>query len=170
MIRLANVADPRIVPGTGVTYTIVITNGMSHAQGDNAGNEFVDVLPSQLTLTGVTATSGTGVATIATNTVTWNGSIPAGGSVTIVISATIKANASGSVSNQGMALVDGDGNGTNETTVNTSAVNGTAGSPTTFVVVAPAPLVPVPALSPLMLLLLALVLCLATQRRYKMRQ
>ena len=158
------------VPGTGVTYTIVITNGMSHAQGDNAGNEFVDVLPSQLTLTGVTATSGTGVAAIATNTVTWNGSIPAGGSVTIVISATIKANASGSVSNQGMALVDGDGNGTNETTVNTSAVNGTAGSPTTFVVVAPAPLVPVPALSPLMLLLLALVLCLATQRRYKMWQ
>ena len=153
------------VPGSNVTYTIVITNGMTHAQTDNPGNEFTDVLPSQLTLVSASATSGTSVATIATNTVTWNGAIPIAGSVTITIVATINANASGIVSNQGTASVDADGNGTNESAVNTSAVNGTAGSPTTFVIAAPAAIGSVPMLSPLMLVALALLLCLATLRR-----
>ena len=62
-----------------------------------------------------TATSGTAVANVGTNTVTWNGSIPAGGSVTFTINATILPAAAGTtVSNQGTIAFDGDGNGTNE--------------------------------------------------------
>jgi len=155
------------VLGSSVTYTIVITNGMTHVQGDNPGNEFTDVLPSQLTLVSATASSGTSVATVATNTVTWNGSIPIAGSVTITIVATINTNASGVVSNQGTASIDADGNGTNESTVITSAVNGTTGAPTTFVIAGPVAVGSVPMLSPLMLVALALLLCLATQRRRK---
>jgi hypothetical protein len=62
------------------------------------------------------ATSGTAVATVGTNTVTWNGGIAAAGSVTITINATIKpATVPGSViSNQGTVSYDSDGNSTND--------------------------------------------------------
>ena len=81
------------------------------------GNEFVDVLPSQLTLQSASATAGAAVATIPTNTVTWNGSIPAGGSVTITINAVINAGTGGqTITNQGTINFDADGNGTNEST------------------------------------------------------
>ncbi len=86
--------------GDAITYTVVLTNSGSSATLDNAGDEFTDVLPAGLTLTGASASSGT--AGTAGNTVTWNGSIPAGGSVTITINATINAGAaSTTVTNQG---------------------------------------------------------------------
>ena len=44
-------------------------------QQNNAGNEFIDVLPASLTLVSASATSGTAVANVGTNTVTWNGAI-----------------------------------------------------------------------------------------------
>lgn len=99
-----------------VTYTIVLSNQGTSAQADNPGNEFLDVLPTTLDLISATATSGTAVATPGTNTVTWNGSIPAGGTVTLTISATIDAGvAEGTlISNQGSFSFDADGNGTNE--------------------------------------------------------
>jgi len=107
--------------GTTVTYTVVLTNTNTSAivvraaQGDNPGPEFVDVLPSQLALQSASATSGTPVATIATNTVTWDGSIPAGGSVTITIVALVKPGTGGqTIANQGTINFDADGNGTNE--------------------------------------------------------
>ena len=66
--------------GGTVTYTVVLTNNGTGNQADNAGNEFTDVLPAGLTLVSATATSGTAVATVGTNTVTWNGSLaPLGG-------------------------------------------------------------------------------------------
>jgi len=144
----------------------VLSNGMPHAQADNPGNEFTDVLPPQLTLVSASASSGTAAATVATNTVTWNGAIPASGSVTIMINATLAANASGTVSNQGTASVDVDGNGTNETSIVTSAPSGPAGSPTTFVVqtVAATP-TQVPALTPVMLLMLIVLIGLAGMKR-----
>src|SRR5262249_1048778 len=64
-------------PGGTITYTVTLTNGSGQAQLDNPGPEFNDVLPSSLTLVSATATSGTAVAAVATNTVTWNGSIAA---------------------------------------------------------------------------------------------
>ena len=38
------------VPGSTITYTVVITNHLGFTQQDNPGNEFVDVLPAGLTL------------------------------------------------------------------------------------------------------------------------
>jgi uncharacterized repeat protein (TIGR01451 family) len=107
-----------LTPGGSVTYTITLSNNGASAQGDNPGDEFTDVLPADLTLVSATASSGTAVASIGTNTVTWNGSIPATGSVTITINASINpAVVSGTtILNQGTISFDGDGNGTNEST------------------------------------------------------
>ncbi|HEX4959707.1 MAG TPA: M36 family metallopeptidase [Thermoanaerobaculia bacterium] len=132
-------------PGGTVTYTVTLTNNGSGGQADNPGDEFVDVLPSQLALVSASATSGTALATVATNTVTWNGQLaPAGGSTTITITATVNPCVSGVVSNQGTIHFDADANGTNESTTVTDdpskgSVGGTS-DPTTFTV-APAPCV-----------------------------
>jgi uncharacterized repeat protein (TIGR01451 family) len=124
-------------PGSTVTYTVVLTNASNQAQADNPGDEFTDVLPAGLTLVNASATSGTALATVATNTVTWNGGIPAGGSVTITINATINAGVANgtSISNQGTVAYDADGNGTNEASaVTDDPAAGGAGNPTTFIV------------------------------------
>ena len=99
-----------------MTYTIVLANAGAGAQVDNPGNELVDVLPVELALVSATATSGTAVATTGTNTVTWNGSISTGSTVTITIGATVRATTplGASVSNQATIAYDLDGNGTNE--------------------------------------------------------
>jgi uncharacterized repeat protein (TIGR01451 family) len=107
--------------GGTVTYTVIARNDATGAQFDNAGDEFTDVLPSGLTLVSASATSGTALATIGTNTVTWNGSVPASGAVTITIVATINAAAGTTISNQGTFEYDGDGNGSNESTSVTDA-------------------------------------------------
>jgi uncharacterized protein len=146
------------VAGSTVDYTIVIANAGPGAQGDNPGDEFTDVLPPQLTLVSANASSGTAVATIGTNTVTWNGTIPAAGSVTITISAMIDpAVAAGtSIVNQGTVQYDADGNGSNEATATTDdAAVGGANDPTAFAVGATS--IPVPALDPRMLVLLMLL-------------
>jgi uncharacterized repeat protein (TIGR01451 family) len=142
--------------GSNVTYTVTLTNSGTAAQADNPGNEFTDVLPAQVALVSATATSGTAVASVGTNTVTWNGGIPAGGSVTLTITATILPAAAGNiVSNQGTIAFDSDGNGTNDASAQTDdpTVAGT-NNPTTFVGVSAA----IPAISPLALLLLAMML------------
>jgi len=133
-------ASGSFAQGTNVTYTVVLTNSNTNpivraAQGDNPGPEFIDVLPPQLALVSASATSGVATATIATNTVTWDGSIPAGGSVTITIIATVKPGTGGqTISNQGTINFDADGNGTNESSALTDdpGVTGAA-NPTVFV-------------------------------------
>ncbi|HSS49574.1 MAG TPA: IPTL-CTERM sorting domain-containing protein, partial [Thermoanaerobaculia bacterium] len=129
------------------------------AQADNPGNEFTDVLPPTLALVSATSSSGTAVATTGTNTVTWNGAIPASGSVTITITATILPAAAGmTVSNQGTIAFDADGNGTNESTAQTDdpGVAGTA-NPTSIQVAAVSP-GEIPTLSAFGLALLGLIL------------
>ncbi len=146
--------------GGTVTYTVILTNSGPGAQGDNPGNEFTDVLPPTLALVSASSTSGSAVATVGTNTVTWNGSIASGASVTITITATILPAAAGqTVSNQGTISYDADGNGTNESTAKTDDP-GTAGAanPTTIVVGGGTPVPAVPTLSALGLALLALLL------------
>jgi uncharacterized repeat protein (TIGR01451 family) len=128
------------VEGGAVTYTVVLSNSSNFDQQDNPGHEFTDVLPAQLTLVSASATSGTAVATVGTNTVTWDGAVPAHGSVTITIHATIKAGtALQTVTNQGNANYDADGNGTNEsaTLSNDPALPG-KGNATSFTVASPA--------------------------------
>lgn len=123
--------------GGTVTYSIILmVNGGPFDQQDNAGDEFVDVLPAGLTLVSATATSGTSVATIGTNTVTWNGAISNGGTVTITITATINAGTAGkTISNQGTIHYDVEDDGTNESTDYTDDPGTLAlTDPTSFVV------------------------------------
>jgi uncharacterized repeat protein (TIGR01451 family) len=125
--------------GSAVNYTVVLTNSGTGSTPDNPGNELTDVLPATLALVSASATSGTAVATIATNTVTWNGTIPAAGSVTITINATILPAAGGvSVSNQATISYDSDLDGTNETTIVTNdPATPAANDPTTFNAIGP---------------------------------
>ncbi|HSU82503.1 MAG TPA: IPTL-CTERM sorting domain-containing protein, partial [Thermoanaerobaculia bacterium] len=101
-------------------------------------------------------------ATVGTNTVTWNGAIPAGGSVTVTIQATVNAGtAQGTtVSNQAAFSYDSDGNGTNDASgvSDDPAVRGT-GDPTSFTV-GQASVIDVPTLDEAGLLLLALLLAM----------
>jgi uncharacterized repeat protein (TIGR01451 family) len=150
-----------LTPGGSAVYTVTLSNGGSGAQTDNAGHEFRDVLPAKLILISATATSGTVVATPASGTVTWDGSIPPNGSVTITITATISASAlpGSTISNQGTIAYDLNGDGTNEAAAFTDdpSVIGAA-NPTTLQVL-PADLA-IPTLGTVGLALLTLLLAL----------
>jgi uncharacterized repeat protein (TIGR01451 family) len=143
------------VEGSAITYTIVLTNSGTLTQGDNPGNELTDVLPPSLTLAGASATSGTSVANIGANTVTWNGAIAGNGSVTITIQATIHDGTAGTtISNQATVSYDSDANGTNDASrLSDDPSTAATPDPTSFVVIAR-----VPALSTMMLAFLAALL------------
>lgn len=126
-----------LTTGGTVTYTVILTNSGPGPQADNPGDEFVDVLPAELLLVNAAATSGASTAFIATNTVTWNGSIPSEGSVTISIFATVVGafdpcqDTGGVVSNQGTCAYDSDGDNINETAcVTDDPFTQTPGDPT----------------------------------------
>ncbi len=155
------VSAPSKVVGAVVTYTIVLSNSGNTATPDNAGDELTDVLPAGLTLINASASVGTALATVATRTVTWNGSVPAGGSVTITVNASINVNALGTtVSNQATFAYDADLNGTNESAGVTDdpTVAGSANA-TAFVVDAPvAAIIPTLSETGMWALVLALLL------------
>jgi hypothetical protein len=65
-------------------------------------------------LVGASASGGTAVADVGAATVTWNGGVPAGGSVTITITATIDAGPGTRISNQATFFYDSDGGGDND--------------------------------------------------------
>lgn len=102
------------IAGGTITYTIILANSGPGPQPDDpASDEFVDTLPASLTATG--ATAGSGTAQRVGNQVTWNGSIAAGGSVTITIHATINPVPGGTqISNQGTINYDASGDGGND--------------------------------------------------------
>lgn len=123
------------VEGSDVTYTVTLSNLGNSDASDNPGNELVDVLPPELTLVSAAASSGTAVATIGTNTVTWNGGVPAGGTVTVTITATIEPGTENQVvTNQGTINYDADVNGTNESVNLTDASLDVGTQPTEFTV------------------------------------
>ena len=98
---------------TPITKTLLLINCGPANQADNPGDEFTDTLPAGLTLTGASATSG--VASTSGNTAQWNGAIPAGGTVTITITANINAGTTGMIfCNQATIHYDADGDGINE--------------------------------------------------------
>jgi uncharacterized repeat protein (TIGR01451 family) len=150
----------QFLQGGAVTYTVVLTNSSANTQSNNPGDEFIDILPAQLILVSASATSGTAIATPATNTVTWNGSIAGNSSVTLTIEATVKSklNSGSTITNQGTVAYDADGNGTNESSASTDdpAAGGSA-DPTSFVIGAAA-LSEVPFLDEKSLALLTLLL------------
>lgn len=101
--------------GGAIRYTIVLSNTGDTDQMDNPGDEFVDELPEEIALTNAQIVSGGGAIASSFNTVTWNGAIPAGGSVILEIEATILPGFRGQVvSNQGQIFYDGDDDGQNE--------------------------------------------------------
>ncbi|MEO8257470.1 MAG: FG-GAP-like repeat-containing protein [Acidobacteriota bacterium] len=141
-------------PDTPVTYTVVVSNSGPSTQGDNPGDEFTDILPAGLTLISATASSGTAIAAIGSNTVTWNGSLvsgargrqlavgkPASSSATIEITAMVDPTlvAGTTIANQGQISFDADGDGLNEaSTVTDDPKVGGLIDPTSFVVISPA--------------------------------
>lgn len=152
------------VPGGAVLYTITITNDTSVLQPDNDTPELEDALPPELVATAATASSGTVALDAAGNRITWNGSIPPDGTVTLTIEATIRSGTEGrEVANRGalhFALsvdpsTDALGNGaTNDGLAFTEDPR--TGGPTLFQVLNS--VLAVPALDTLGLLLLALLL------------
>lgn len=156
--------DGSLVVGGTVRYTVRLHNLGSVATTDNPGNEFTDVLPATLALVSASSTSGSAVANLGTNTVTWNGGIPASGSVTITIVATVLPAAAGlTVSNQGTISYSAGFNGTNDTAVVTNDPSTPiGGDPTSFVAAAT---LMVPTLSTWGLLALAFGLVLVAVRR-----
>jgi uncharacterized repeat protein (TIGR01451 family) len=114
---------------------VTLSNTGSVAQPANPGAEFTDVLPPSLSLVSAAATHG--AASIAGQTVEWNGALAPGGTVTITIVATVNAGNEGQlIANQGAINVDTDANGVNDTPFHTDDpavfVFGTGSQPTVF--------------------------------------
>jgi uncharacterized repeat protein (TIGR01451 family) len=148
------------VPGTQVTYTIVISNAGT-AQPDNPGAELNDVLPATLALVSASATAGVAAADPATNTVSWNGIVPTLGAVTVTIAATVQPGSPAGtlVSNQAAVAFDADGNGSNESTRPSDDPAGAgAADPTVFPVASGPAFAEVPTLDGAGLLALGLLL------------
>jgi uncharacterized repeat protein (TIGR01451 family) len=123
-----------------VTYTLTIANAGASTWANNPGDELVDVLPTSLVLVSADATSGTAASDPPSSTVTWNGSLPSGGSVTVTVRATIGPTVAlgAAIANQGTIHYDADGNGTNESATPTDDPGAPgATDPTSFVVVSP---------------------------------
>lgn len=148
-----------------VTYTLTLTNNGPAMQQDNPGDEMFDVLPAELILQSATATSGTVIANVGLNTITWNGSIgitpPVLNRVTITIKAQVspQVTPNTTISNQAALSFDTDGNGTNETAVvSDDPVQPGSADATDFIVLADP--VPIPTLGQLALLMMAMMLVL----------
>ena len=148
-----------LTPGGAIVYTIVLNNAGPGPQADNPGDEFVDVMPAQVSVDSATASSGT--AAVSGGTVTWNGAIAAAGSVTITINATVNSNAFGLIDNQGTINYDSNGDGSNDAIALTDnpALPGAA-DPTGFYIAQQ-----IPTLGPLGLFLLAVGLIAIWYRR-----
>ena len=151
-------------------FFVTISNSGASASRDNAGDEFTDVLPAQLALVNAVASAGTASANVPANTVTWNGSVPAGGSVTITITATILPGNGGT-----QRILDqlpyADLNGTNETTVTTDDPSaGGANDPTSFVIAAEPAISEIPTVSEIGLMALILSLMAAAWMQLRRRQ
>jgi len=156
-------------PGGAVTYTVVLSNAGPGAQADAPTDEFTDVLPASLVLVSASASAGTATVNAGTNTVTWNGTVPANGSVTITLDATIAPGAANgtTISNQGTVSYDSSGDGTNDASAPTDdpAVGGVA-DPTQLTVSA---LAAVPTLGHLGLVVLTTLLAAGGLLRLRRR-
>ena len=153
-------------PGDLVTYHVTLFNLGPSPQLDNPDPELVNELPPELQILSATADSGIADVDTATNTVSWNGAIPAGGQVFLSIDAQINQGTDGlTVYNQGAIHYDADGDGINESTVLTDDPKAAGVSnPTRIRIRGP---YEIPTLSHLGLFALALVLGAAALRRLR---
>jgi uncharacterized repeat protein (TIGR01451 family) len=112
-----------------VAYRITLTNAGPFPQLDNPGPELVDLLPAQLTL--IQAVASSGVLILAPTSVTWNGEIPVGDTVTIDVEADFAAAPIPSlICNSATLFTDSTGDGVNDLQVPSDDPNrpGTADS------------------------------------------
>lgn len=93
-------------------FETVAINAVPPSRADISGDEFVDVLPSQVSFDSASASSGT-VSNVG-GTVSWNGALAAGGGVTITIDALISSVVAGLINNQGTINFDSNGDRTND--------------------------------------------------------
>ncbi|WP_437310156.1 hypothetical protein [Sorangium sp. So ce388] len=122
--------------GDNAVYSVLINNLGGREQPDNAGFEFVDVLPPELVLNGAVVEKGVVSSDRTTNTIGWDGVIEPGEWVLITIDARITPFTEGLVlSNQGTVSFDADSDGVNESSVSTDEpAFGGAADPTVFTV------------------------------------
>lgn len=160
--------------GGTIFYTVTLVNTGNLDTLDNAGDEFVDILPAELELVAASITSGGGAvnADLPSNTVTWNGAIPAGGTVVISIEATILPGTGGAtVSNQGQVNYDSDLSGDNDAAAPTDdPVLPGGADPTDFTVGLEPSVLEIPTLGPTGILALALLLGAAGVFRFRRRR
>jgi len=112
---LVDMTGGTVQPGDSLRYEVTIWNYGCADMEDNPGHEFVDELPGGMSPTGqITATSG--VAQVMGNSIVWDGSIPAGGSVTIKYRADLDPDLEPEtvLCNQGVVYWDSTGDGTHD--------------------------------------------------------
>ncbi|OGF54962.1 MAG: hypothetical protein A2Z21_02900 [Candidatus Fraserbacteria bacterium RBG_16_55_9] len=115
--------DPTGAPlltGEELEYEIEISNTSTAPQPDNADNEFEDPIPAgtHFIEDSLTFSTGDAVFDSVSNLVAWNGTVPPAEKVAIRFRVQVNDEiATGAeIFNQGRALFDIDGNGSNETT------------------------------------------------------
>lgn len=122
-----------LVPGGQVVLTLRLENPPPEEMPDGEGDELALPLPALLEPIEVTATAGTAAVTAGGgalsggapraaavaggSVVTWNGSLPAGGAVEVVIVARVAAATSADVALQAVGAFDSDGDGSNDETL-----------------------------------------------------
>jgi uncharacterized repeat protein (TIGR01451 family) len=112
-VRACKTVSGDLRAGGVVRYRIVLLNPGPFDQGDNQGSELVDLLPAALTM--IEATASAPEVRIEGRNVIWNGAVPAGGTVTIDITASIGAGAlAPPLCNRGKLFTDPDGDGDND--------------------------------------------------------
>ena len=101
-------------PGATLTYTIVLSNVGAGPHPDRPGDELVDILPAGLSLVSAIADVGTVTTNLPANRVAWNGALPAGGTATVTIEATVTASRGTVLRNQATLSFDANGDGVSE--------------------------------------------------------
>ncbi len=111
--QYVDVNEGTVNPGDTIRYEVVIVNDGCIDLKDGSGHEYADELADLIEPTGyVQATRGT--IALEGTTIVWDGSIPAGGSVTLTYRVTVAEDAEIGVEicNQGYAYWDESGDGT----------------------------------------------------------
>ncbi|WP_438029163.1 hypothetical protein [Sorangium sp. So ce233] len=122
--------------GEDVSYAVLINNTGGRTQRDNAGFEFVNVLPPELVLQGAVAEKGIVTSDPVANTVGWDGEVVPGEWVLLSLQSTLRPLTEGLViANQGTIHFDADSDGVNESSVMTDEpLFGGPADPTVFTV------------------------------------
>jgi uncharacterized repeat protein (TIGR01451 family) len=102
------------VPGGEVVYRVALSNS-DGVDWEVPGPEFTDALPDGLTLKYAGSSTGKITVDIGEDTVSWDGLIPQGEVVEIVIFARIQGEVGDTIVNQGEVAFDSDGNGNDVT-------------------------------------------------------